>query len=46
MASKEFELHIQLNLGAASALIYAADLTEDYVSFNKGDVGNPSSLGG
>jgi hypothetical protein len=26
--------------------MYAADLTEDYVDFNKGDVGDPNSLGG
>jgi N-acetylglutamate synthase/N-acetylornithine aminotransferase len=43
---KEFDLHINLNLGKAGAVIYAADLTEEYVDFNKGDVGNPSSLGG
>jgi glutamate N-acetyltransferase / amino-acid N-acetyltransferase len=46
VAPKEFDLHIKLNLGKASAIIYAADLTEDYVSFNKGDVGDPTSLGG
>jgi glutamate N-acetyltransferase/amino-acid N-acetyltransferase len=46
VASKEFDLHIDLHLGSASALIYAADLTEDYVDFNKGDVTDPSSLGG
>jgi glutamate N-acetyltransferase/amino-acid N-acetyltransferase len=45
-APKEFDLHIHLNLGKASAVIYAADLTEAYVDFNKGDVGDPSSLGG
>lgn len=45
-APKEFDLHINLNLGQAGAVIYAADLTEDYVSFNKGDVGDPTSLGG
>jgi glutamate N-acetyltransferase / amino-acid N-acetyltransferase len=45
-APKEFDLHIRLNLGKAGAVIYAADLTEDYVSFNKGDVGDPTSLGG
>lgn len=45
-APKEFDLHINLNLGKGSAVIYAADLTEDYVSFNKGDVGDPTSLGG
>ena len=46
VAPKEFDLHIHLNLGKAGAIIYAADLTEDYVSFNKGDVGDPTSLGG
>ncbi|MGD1088035.1 MAG: bifunctional glutamate N-acetyltransferase/amino-acid acetyltransferase ArgJ [Verrucomicrobiota bacterium] len=42
----EFELHINLNLGKSGAVMYAADLTEDYVDFNKGDVGDPNSLGG
>ena len=46
VAPKEFELHINLNLGRASAVMYAADLTEEYVEFNKGDVADPSSLGG
>lgn len=46
VAPKEFDLHIHLNLGKASAVIYAADLTEEYVDFNKGDVTNPASLGG
>jgi glutamate N-acetyltransferase/amino-acid N-acetyltransferase len=41
-----FDLHINLNLGKSSALMYAADLTEEYVDFNKGDVTDPSSLGG
>jgi len=27
-------------------VMYAADLTEEYVDFNNGDVGDPSSLGG
>ncbi len=45
VAPQEFELHINLNLGQASAVMYAADLTEEYVDFNKGDVGDPSSLG-
>ena len=45
-AAKEFDLHIRLNLGQAGALIYAADLTEEYVDFNKGDVSDPTSLGG
>ncbi len=46
VAPKEFELHINLDLGKASAVMYAADLTEEYVDFNKGDVGDPTSLGG
>ena len=46
VASKEFDLHINLNLGKAGAVMYAADLTEEYVEFNKGDVSDPSSLGG
>jgi len=46
VAPREFDLHIRLNLGRAQALIYAADLTEEYVSFNKGDVADPTSLGG
>src|SRR6202142_396163 len=46
VAPKEFDLHIHLNLGRAGAVIYAADLTEEYVDFNKGDVGDPGSLGG
>ena len=46
VAPDEFDLHINLNLGNASAVMYAADLTEEYVDFNKGDVSDPSSLGG
>src|ERR1043165_9781177 len=46
VAEKEFDLHIHLNLGHASALLYTSDLTESYVEFNKGDVTDPSSLGG
>ena len=46
VAPKEFDLHIRLNLGTAGALMYAADLTEEYVDFNKGDVTDPGSLGG
>jgi glutamate N-acetyltransferase/amino-acid N-acetyltransferase len=46
VAPKEFELHINLNLGRADAVMYAADLTEEYVDFNKGDVTDASSLGG
>ncbi len=46
VAQKEFDLHINLNLSQGSAILYAADLTEEYVDFNKGDVSDPSSLGG
>jgi glutamate N-acetyltransferase / amino-acid N-acetyltransferase len=46
VAPKEFDLHISLNLGRASALMYASDLTEEYVEFNKGDVTDPTTLGG
>jgi glutamate N-acetyltransferase / amino-acid N-acetyltransferase len=46
VSPKEFDLHIRLNLGQAGAVMYAADLTEEYVDFNKGDVGDPGSLGG
>jgi glutamate N-acetyltransferase/amino-acid N-acetyltransferase len=45
-APKEFDLHINLNLGKAGAVMYAADLTEHYVDFNKGDVTDPTKLGG
>lgn len=46
VAPREFDLHVNLNVGPARAVIYAADLTEAYVDFNKGDVSDPSSLGG
>lgn len=46
VAPDEFDLHIRLNLGRGSAVIYAADLTEAYVDFNKGNVADPASLGG
>lgn len=46
VALKEFDLRIRLNSGDGSAVMYAADLTEEYVDFNKGNVADPSSLGG
>ncbi|MDB6018780.1 MAG: Arginine biosynthesis bifunctional protein ArgJ [Pedosphaera sp.] len=46
VAQKEFDLHINLNLGKSNAVLYATDLTEEYVEFNKGDVTDPASLGG
>jgi len=45
-APREFDLHINLNLGKSGAVMYAADLTEHYVDFNKGDVTDPTTLGG
>ena len=46
VAQNEFELHINLNLGKGAAVMYASDLTEHYVDFNKGDVSDPASMGG
>ncbi len=46
VAPTEFDLHINLNLGKAKAVLYAADLSEQYVDFNKGDISDPASLGG
>ena len=45
-APKEFALHINLNLGQANAVMSAADLTEACVDYNKGDVTDPTTLGG
>jgi glutamate N-acetyltransferase / amino-acid N-acetyltransferase len=42
----EFDLHIDLHTGRHEFLLYASDLTEDYVAFNKGDVSDPATLGG
>ncbi len=42
----EFDLHIRLNLGKGNSILYAADLTEEYVDFNKGNVADPTTLGG
>jgi glutamate N-acetyltransferase/amino-acid N-acetyltransferase len=46
VAPTEFDLHIRLNVGREGATLYAADLTEGYVEFNKGDVTDPAALGG
>ena len=45
-AASEFDLHIDLHRGGGECTLYAADLTEDYVAFNKGDVSDPTTLGG
>ena len=46
VSAREFDLHIHLNQGKGEAVIYAADLTEEYVDFNKGSIGDPASMGG
>jgi glutamate N-acetyltransferase / amino-acid N-acetyltransferase len=43
---REFDLCIDLHLGRFGFTMYAADLTEDYVALNKGDVSDPKTLGG
>ena len=42
----EFDLHVDLHAGSGEFIMYASDLTEDYVTFNKGDITDPGSLGG
>ena len=45
-SAPEFELHVNLRLGRAAFTMWASDLTEEYVAFNKGDVSDPATLGG
>jgi len=45
-SAPEFDLHVDLRRGRGAFVLYAADLTEDYVAFNKGDVTDPTTLGG
>jgi glutamate N-acetyltransferase/amino-acid N-acetyltransferase len=45
-SAPEFDVHIDLHCGRAGFLMYASDLTEEYVTFNKGDITDPASLGG
>ncbi len=45
-SAPEFDLHVDLHAGPGEFVMYASDLTEDYVTFNKGDVTDPGSLGG
>src|SRR5438067_2061925 len=42
----EFDLHVDLHRGHGQFVLYAADLTENYVAFNKGDITDPATLGG
>jgi glutamate N-acetyltransferase/amino-acid N-acetyltransferase len=45
-AAPEFDVHVNLHQGKGEFTIYASDLTEEYVAFNKGDVNDPATLGG
>jgi glutamate N-acetyltransferase/amino-acid N-acetyltransferase len=45
-SASEFDLHVDLHLGRSEFAMYAADLTEEYVALNKGDVNDPITLGG
>ena len=45
-SAPEFDLLVDLHLGNGECTIYAADLTEEYVALNKGDVNDPTTLGG
>jgi len=45
-AAAEFDVHVDLHSGSGEFVLYASDLTENYVAFNKGDVSDPTSLGG
>ena len=45
-SAPEFDLHVNLQRGRGAFVLYASDLTENYVALNKGDTNDPSSLGG
>ena len=45
-SASEFDLLIDLHRGRGEFVLYAADLTENYVAFNKGDITDPATLGG
>ena len=44
--ASEFDLHVDLHLARGQFVLYGADLTEEYVAFNKGDINDPATLGG
>jgi glutamate N-acetyltransferase/amino-acid N-acetyltransferase len=46
VARPEFDLHIFLKAGRHDCVLYTSDLTEEYVEFNKGNLSDPTSLGG
>jgi N-acetylglutamate synthase/N-acetylornithine aminotransferase len=45
-STPEFDLHVDLHRGRGEFVLYASDLTENYVALNKGDVSDPKTLGG
>jgi glutamate N-acetyltransferase/amino-acid N-acetyltransferase len=45
-SAPDFDLHVNLHRGPGQFVLYAADLTEKYVTFNKGDITDPATLGG
>jgi N-acetylglutamate synthase/N-acetylornithine aminotransferase len=45
-SAPQFDLHVDLHAGVQDFVMYASDLTEDYVALNKGDLSDPSTLGG
>lgn len=45
-SQSEFDLYVDLHRGRGEFTIYAADLTEEYVTLNKGDITDPATLGG
>lgn len=45
-SAPEFDLHVDLHRGRGDFVLYATDLTERYVAFNKGDITDPATLGG
>ena len=45
-SAPEFDLHVDLHCGRGGFVLYASDLSENYVALNKGDLNDPSSLGG
>ena len=45
-SAREFNVHIDLHSGRADFRLQASDLTEEYVTFNKGNINDPKSLGG
>jgi len=45
-SAPEFDLYVDLHVGRAAFTMFAADLTEEYVALNKGDVNDPAAWGG